>query len=83
LENGKIKLIHKAGDVNDPGNWRPITLASIIYGIIFGRISQVMMSKENRLVRKSFLSFWQSCFIPRINECRKYIDATNMAIIRE
>jgi hypothetical protein len=32
---GKTILIYKAGDVNDPDNWRPITLTSVIYRIIF------------------------------------------------
>jgi hypothetical protein len=32
-------LIYKAGDRNDPGNWRPITITSILYRIMFCRIA--------------------------------------------
>jgi hypothetical protein len=70
---GKTILIHKAGDVNDRCNWRPITLASVIYRIIFGRIAQVIMVHENRSVRRGLLSMSQKGFVPRINECSKYI----------
>jgi hypothetical protein len=56
---GKTILIHKVGDPNDPDNWRPITLTSIINRIIFGRIAQVMMSNENRSVRRGLLSLFQ------------------------
>jgi hypothetical protein len=42
----KTILIDKAGDISDPGNWRPIILTSVIYRIIFGRIAQVMISLE-------------------------------------
>jgi hypothetical protein len=36
---GKTTLIFKAGNVDDPGNWRPIILAFVIYGIILGIIA--------------------------------------------
>jgi hypothetical protein len=35
---GKTILIQKAGDPNDSGNWRPSTLISVIYRVIFGMI---------------------------------------------
>jgi hypothetical protein len=37
---GKTILLHKTGDAENPANYRPITLTSILYRIIFGRISQ-------------------------------------------
>jgi hypothetical protein len=37
---GKTILLYKAGDDQNPANYRPITLTSILYRIIFGRISQ-------------------------------------------
>jgi hypothetical protein len=79
---GKTILIYKTGDVNDPGNWRPITLTSVIYRIIFGRIAQVMMSMENRSVRRGLLSISQKGFVPRVNGCGEHIAVANMAINR-
>jgi hypothetical protein len=76
----KTIFIHKAGDPNDPGNWRPITLTSVIYRIIFGRIAQVMMSNENRSVRRGLLSLSQKDFVPKVNGCGKHIAVANMAI---
>jgi hypothetical protein len=63
---GKTILIHKAGNVNDPINWKPITLTSIIYRIIFGRITQVMTSMESRSVRRGLLSISQKGFAPEL-----------------
>jgi hypothetical protein len=79
---GKTILIHKVGDPNDPGNWRPITLTSVIYKIIFGRIAQVMMSNENRSIRRGLLSLSQKGFVPNVNGCGEHIAVANMAINR-
>jgi hypothetical protein len=78
---GKTILIHKAGDPNDPGNWRPITLTSVIYRIIVGRIAQVMISNENRAIRRGLLSLSQKGFVPRVNGCGEHIAVANMQSI--
>jgi hypothetical protein len=82
LENEKTILIHKTGDPNDPGNWCPITLTSVVYGIIFGRISQCLMQFEKRTIKRGLLSMNQKGFIPRINGCGGHISLANMAINR-
>jgi hypothetical protein len=79
---GKTISIHKAGTVNDTGNWRLITFTSVINRIIFGRIAQVMMSNEKVSVRKGLLSLSQKGFIPRVNGCGEHIAVANMAICR-
>jgi hypothetical protein len=56
-KTAKTILIYKGGDENNPGNWRPITLTSIIYRVIFGRISQVIMDMEDRPNKKKFYLF--------------------------
>jgi hypothetical protein len=33
-------LIYKGGDKQNPSNWRPITITSVIYRLIFCRIAQ-------------------------------------------
>jgi hypothetical protein len=40
-KTGKTILIHIAGNINNPCNWRPITLTSAIYRILFRSIAQV------------------------------------------
>jgi hypothetical protein len=47
-KTGKTILIFKGGETTNPGNWRPITLTSIIHRIVFGRLSQVIMDFESR-----------------------------------
>jgi hypothetical protein len=79
---GKTILIHKASDLNDPGNWRSIALTSVIDRIIFGKMAQVMMSNENRSVRRGLLSLSQKGFVPRVNECGEHIAMENMTINR-
>jgi hypothetical protein len=63
---GKTILLYKAGDAENPANYRPITLTSILYRIIFGRISQEMMGFEDRDKGKSVFSLQQKGFVPRI-----------------
>jgi hypothetical protein len=82
LENGKNDLDTQTGDPNDPGNWPSITLTSVIYRIIFGRISQCLMQFENRSIKRGLLSMSQKGFIPRINGCGEHISLANMAINR-
>jgi hypothetical protein len=65
----KTILIQDPIDLNDPGNWRSITLISVIYRIIFGRIAQVMMANENRLVGRGRLSMFQKGFVTSVNGC--------------
>jgi hypothetical protein len=53
-EMNQTILIHKAGFPKDPVNWRPITLRSMVYPIIFGRIDQIITSFGNRSVRSKY-----------------------------
>jgi hypothetical protein len=82
LENGLDNPYSQAGDVNDPGNWRHITLSSVIFRIIFGRLAQVMTSNENYSVRRGILSLSQKGFVPRVNGCGEHIAIANKAINR-
>jgi hypothetical protein len=79
---GKTILLHKAGDAENPANYRPITLTSILYRIIFGRISQEMMGFEDREKGKSVFSLQQKGFVPRISGCGQHTYMANMAINR-
>jgi hypothetical protein len=80
-KTGKTILIFKGGDPANAGNWRPIILTSIIYRIVFGRLSQVIMDFESR-PKRTILSMAQKGFIPRINGCGEHIAVANMAINR-
>jgi hypothetical protein len=72
-------MIYKAGDENDAANWKPITLISILYRIIFGWISQVMMAFEDRKEKKTVFSLQQKGFVPRINGCEQHAYMANLA----
>jgi hypothetical protein len=48
----------------------------------FGKIAEVMMSNENRSVRRALLSLFQKGFVPRVNGCGEFIAVANMAINR-
>jgi hypothetical protein len=41
-KNARTILIYKDGERTNPGNWRPITVTSLIYRAIFCRIAQVL-----------------------------------------
>jgi hypothetical protein len=78
---GKTILIFKGGEESNPGNWRPITLSSILYRIIFGRISQAIMDFESR-PKRTILSMAQKGFVHRINGCSEHVEFSSMAINR-
>jgi hypothetical protein len=79
---GKTILLYKAGDDQNPANYRPITLTSILYRIIFGRISQEMMGFEDRTRGKTVFSLQQKGFVPRISGCVQHTYMANMVINR-
>jgi hypothetical protein len=81
-KTGKTILIFKGGEPSGPGNWRPITLTSIIYRIVFGRLSQVIMVFENR-PKRTILSMAQKVFVRRINVCGEHIAVETWLSIRQ
>jgi hypothetical protein len=66
---------------NKPRNWRPVTLTTIIYRIMFGRLSQVIMDFESR-PNRTILSMAQKVLVPRIKGCGEHIAVANIAINR-
>jgi hypothetical protein len=79
-KTAKTILIYKGGEESNPGNWHPISLTSVIYRVIFGRISQVIMDMEDRPNKKTILLISQKGFVPRVNGCGEHIAAENIAI---
>lgn len=47
-KGARTKLIHKGRNTDDSGNWHPITINSILYRIIFCRISQSLYQVDGR-----------------------------------
>jgi hypothetical protein len=41
-KNARTILLYKEGERSNPGNWRPITVTSVIYRAIFCRIAQAL-----------------------------------------
>jgi hypothetical protein len=39
-KNAKTIILYKDGEINNPGNWRPLTVTSVIYRALSSRISQ-------------------------------------------
>jgi hypothetical protein len=81
-KEAKTVNIYKESGENDAAKWRPITLTSILYIIIFGRISQVMMAFEDRKEKKIVFASQQKGFVPRISRCGQQTYMANLAINR-
>jgi hypothetical protein len=62
----KTIMLFKGGDVSDQMNWRPITLTSIIYRMIFGKIAKEFVLFDDREGRTVFYRE-QKGFVPRIS----------------
>jgi hypothetical protein len=72
-------LIYKAGDRNDPGNWRPITITSILYRIMFCIIADALhvVHEENGI---NICDKEQKGFIPKRAGCIEHTAETNAII---
>jgi hypothetical protein len=73
-KEGKIVMLPKPCDESEkdkPNNWRPITLTSILYRIIFGRIAEYFQSvhKKKTFDGNGLVSNEQKGFIKNINDC--------------
>jgi retron-type reverse transcriptase len=75
----KTILLYKGGNQGDPANSRPITLTSIFYRIIYGRISQTLIQSDNR-AKGTIFSHSQKGFIPRLSGCVQHLTVATMAI---
>jgi hypothetical protein len=82
LENRETILIFKAGYPNDLRNWKSITLQSIVYRIIVGRIALVMTFVEYRSIKRGILPLPQKGFVPGVNGCGEHIELANMTVNR-
>jgi hypothetical protein len=68
------KPVNNEKEREDPGNWRPITLTSVIYRIIMCRISRFFQSKKNF---KYLLDPFQKGFKKRIEGCPEHVAILN------
>jgi hypothetical protein len=76
---GKTIMLSKGGDTTSPVNGRPITLTSLLYRDIFGRIEKEFMKFDNKEDITIF-SKEQKGFVPGIGGCSQYAFVANMAI---
>jgi hypothetical protein len=66
-KTAKTILIYKGGDENNPGNWRSITLTSVVYRVIFGRISQIIINMEEP-TKKQYYLFHKKDSFPELTD---------------
>jgi hypothetical protein len=73
-------LIYKAGHRTDRGNWRPITITSILYRIVFCRIADALhtVHEENGV---NVCDKEQKGFIPKRAGCVEHTAVTNAIIM--
>jgi hypothetical protein len=73
-------LIYKGDDRTDPGNWRPITITSVLYRIIFCRIADALdtVHEEGGI---NICDKEQKGFIPKRAGCVEHAAVINVLII--
>jgi hypothetical protein len=78
-ENERIILLYKGGNREVPGNWRSVTVTSVIHRAIFCRIAQALNEvHENEGI--SMLDIEQKGFIPGRAECVEHTAVANAII---
>jgi hypothetical protein len=66
-------------EVESPGNWRPITVTSVIYRVIFCRIAQ-SLHEAHELQGISMFDIEQKGFVPGRAGCVEHIAVANAII---
>jgi hypothetical protein len=72
-------LLYKRGNKADPGNWRPITITSILYTIIFCRIAQTIHHAYDAS-NVTLCGPDQKGFLPKRAGCTEHTAVENMII---
>jgi hypothetical protein len=78
-KNAKAILLYKDGERSNPGNWRPITVTSVIYRAIFCRISR-SLHKAHELQGISMFDIEQKGFVPGRAGCVEHTAVANTII---
>jgi hypothetical protein len=78
-KNARTILLYKEGKSEDPGNWRPITVTSVIYRAIFCRIAQAL-HEAHELQGISMFDIEQKGFDPGRAGCVEHTAVANAII---
>jgi hypothetical protein len=78
-ENARTILLYKDGERDNPGNWRPITVTSVIYRAIFCRTAQ-SLHKAHELQGINMFDIEQEGFIPGRAGCVEHTAVANAII---
>jgi hypothetical protein len=78
-KNARTILIYKEGERGHAGNWRPITVTSVLYRIIFCRIAQ-SLHEAHELQRISMFDIEQKGFEPGRTGCVEHAAVANAII---
>jgi hypothetical protein len=80
-KNARRILIYKDGERTNPGNWRPITVTSVIYRAIFCRIAQAL-HEAHEVQGISMFDIEQKGFVPGRAGCVEH-EAVAKALIND
>jgi hypothetical protein len=78
-KNARTILIYKDGERTNPGNWRPITVTSVIYRAIFCRIAQAL-HEAHEVQGISMFDIEQKGFDPGRAGCVEHAAVANAII---
>jgi hypothetical protein len=76
-KSSRTILLYKKGDREDPGNWRPISLTSVLYRAIMARFSKALFKIHERV---PIVSLNQKGFVPGISGCAEHAARANSVI---
>jgi hypothetical protein len=71
-------LIHKGNDREDPENWRPITITSVLYRVIFCRLAEGLHTVHEEGI--NLCNKEQKGFVPRRAGCVEHVAVVNALI---
>jgi hypothetical protein len=78
-ESARTILIYKEGEMSNPGNWRSITVTSVIYRAIFCRVTQAL-HEAHKVQGKSMFDIEQKGFVPGRAGCVEHASRANTII---